>query len=84
MATVKTAISIDSRIFQAMERMAKRQRVSRSRLFSQAAEQFLKKQDTASLIEQINRAYANPETSAERNTRRAFAGNFARLAKGNW
>jgi len=57
MPNVKTAISIEKPIFEKMDAIAKRLNIPRSRLFSQAAQEFIRKHHNAELLERINKAY---------------------------
>lgn len=67
MAIVKTAISIDEAIFRQAEEVAGLLKVSRSRAFALAMEDFAKRQENRRLLEQINAAYddtPDPEEQA--------------------
>jgi metal-responsive CopG/Arc/MetJ family transcriptional regulator len=66
MPAVKTAISVDRNLFEAMEELAKRRKVSRSRLFAEAAEELVRKDRNQRLLEQINAAYADPPDEEEK------------------
>ncbi len=65
MSQIKTAISIDRNIFQAIDSLAKKVHVSRSRLFEMAAGMWLRKQRQNDLTAQINRAVERIKPSAE-------------------
>lgn len=54
MSAVKTAISIDRVLFEAVEELAKRRKVPRSRLFAEAAQELVRKDRNQRLLEQIN------------------------------
>ena len=84
MATVKTAISIDKRLYDQIERLARRRGVSRSRMFAEAAAQYLAGLDTRDLIERINRANAGEETPSERRLGSARGRSLRRLVEGAW
>jgi metal-responsive CopG/Arc/MetJ family transcriptional regulator len=71
MATVKTAISLDGELFLRAEGAARRLRVSRSRLFSTALEEFLERRRNRELLERINAAHQEPDP-AERKLLRAM------------
>ena len=62
---MKTAISIPDRIFRAAERAAKRQRVSRSRFYTQAVEAYLKRQSDKRITEALNAVYATEDSSLD-------------------
>lgn len=57
MANVKTAISIREPLFQQVEALASELKISRSRVFVLAVEEFLKRYNNQQLLEEINRAY---------------------------
>jgi metal-responsive CopG/Arc/MetJ family transcriptional regulator len=62
---VKTAISIPDRVFRAAERAAKRQKVSRSRFYTQAVEAYLKRQSDKRITEALNAVYATEDSSLD-------------------
>ncbi len=63
---MKTAISIPDNIFQAAERYAKSHGVSRSKLYSQALAQFLKKNSEEEITKKLNEIYSHqPSTVNE-------------------
>ena len=63
MPNMKTAISIEETIFQQMDSLAKKLRISRSRLFSIAAQEFLQRNNNMELLKSLNAAYDDlPET----------------------
>ncbi len=67
MSAVKTALSLPKRLFDEMEEEARRQRVPRSRVYAEAAEEYLRRRRQASLLARINAAYAdgpNPDDTA--------------------
>lgn len=57
MRSVKTAISIEKPVFEQMDALAKDLKVSRSRLFSMAAQEFIQRRKNADLLDRINSAY---------------------------
>jgi len=62
MTTIKTAISVEQPLFQEIETLAKEMAVSRSRLFSLAARDFIQKQKGRRLLAAINAAHTEPDT----------------------
>ncbi len=56
---MKTAISIPDNIFQAAEQYAKNHGVSRSKLYSQALAQFLKKNSEEEITKKLNEIYSD-------------------------
>ncbi len=61
----KTAISIPDPLFRAAERVAKRQKVSRSRFYAKAVAAYLKSQSDQCITEGLNAAYATDDTSLD-------------------
>jgi len=54
---MKVAISVPDRVFEEAERVAKRLRVSRSRVYTQAVEEFVKKHRGKSVRESLETVY---------------------------
>ena len=60
---MKTAISIEKSTFQQMDTLAKKLKISRSRLFAIAAQEFLQRNKNMDLLKSLNAAYDDlPET----------------------
>ena len=57
MPTIKTAISIEKPVFDQMDDLAKKLKISRSRIFAMAAEEFRNRRDNIELLKKINEAY---------------------------
>jgi metal-responsive CopG/Arc/MetJ family transcriptional regulator len=65
MANIKTAISIEESIFKQMDALAKKSKISRSRLFTIAAREFIQKNKNLDLLKALNDVYSDlqePET----------------------
>ena len=62
---VKTAISLSERLFEAGERLARELKVSRSRLFAMALEDFLRRRENQRLLAEINAAYESEPDEEE-------------------
>ncbi len=54
---MKVAISVPDRVFEEAERMARRLRLSRSRVYSQAIEEFVKRHRGQSVREALDAVY---------------------------
>lgn len=65
MPGVKTAISLDEKLFNRINKLAKKMHVSRSRLFTLAVDDYLKKQENEYLLAQLNKAYADADADDE-------------------
>ncbi len=63
---MKTAISISDNIFQAAERYAKNHGVSRSKLYSQALAQFLKKNSEEEVTKKLNEIYSHQPSAVNK------------------
>ncbi len=57
MPNVKTAVSIEETLFERAEALARELKVSRSRLFAMALEDFVLRAENRRLLEQLNEAY---------------------------
>jgi len=84
MPAVKTAISLEKELFESVNRLSKRMRIPRSRLFSRAVEEFIRRHDSDELVRRINQARAKGETRKEKSVRRGMLRNFSRLVEGTW
>ena len=82
MPNVKTAISIEKPIFDQMDNLAKNLNVSRSRLFTIAAKEFIQRHNNIELLKLINEAY---EDSSETEPIVAMMrSNHFRMVKDQW
>ena len=83
-ASVKTAISVNRDIFRQSERLARRLRVTRSRLYAMAMQEFLRRHENDELLARINAAYADGPDPEEKKWLDSALLQAARLAKGQW
>ncbi|MGC1377354.1 MAG: hypothetical protein WA821_14075 [Anaerolineales bacterium] len=68
MANVKTAISLPKALFEQVEDLAHEMKVSRSRLFVLALENFIREYQDRQLFDKINQAYEGaPPDETEQN-----------------
>jgi metal-responsive CopG/Arc/MetJ family transcriptional regulator len=65
MSGVKTAISLDEELFEKVNKLANELHVSRSRLFTIAVKDYLKKQENQTLLAQLNDAYSDQPDEEE-------------------
>lgn len=84
MSAIKTAISIEKDIFDQAEALARTMKVSRSRLFGMALQDFFEHQKNRELLAQINAAYNDEPESAEKNLRRKSRHMHRRIVEGEW
>jgi hypothetical protein len=77
-AAVKTAISVDPTLFGRGEELAKKLKISRSRLYSVALESLLQKHRSQDLTAAINAAYADEGEEDDSEFRQVAARNVFR------
>ena len=65
MAGVKTAISLEEDLFRQVNKLASDMHVSRSKLFTLAVQDYLKKQENRKLLAQLNAAYSDTPNEEE-------------------
>jgi metal-responsive CopG/Arc/MetJ family transcriptional regulator len=65
MPGVKTAISLDENLFNAVKKMACDLNISRSRVFTLALVEFMEKRENEKLLAQLNKAYEEQPTDEE-------------------
>ena len=58
MTNIKTAVSLDENLFKQVEVAAHEMKVSRSRLFALALEEFLRRRETQQLVASLNEVYS--------------------------
>lgn len=84
MQAVKTAISIEKDLFEQAEDIARAMKVSRSRLFVIALQDFIEHQKNRDLLARINAAYADEPDKTEQTLRRKARRHHRRLVEGEW
>ncbi len=72
MPGVKTAISLDEGLLIKVNRLSNDLHVSRSKVFTLAVQDYLKKQENQSLLAQLNEAYEDFPLEKERETSEAM------------
>jgi len=85
--TIKTAVSLPQRLFDAAERAARRRGVPRSRIFVEALEQHLAEEEESDITAQINAALTQPmtrEEAEEEAAAEAFVAEAARRLLPHW
>lgn len=73
MATVKTAISLDERLFQEASAVARELHLPRSRLFVLALTEYLQRRQRQRLLDQINAVYGDGPDDEQRELLRHLA-----------
>jgi len=84
MQNVKTAISLQKPLFEQAENLARQMKVSRSRLFVLALEDFIHREQSRELLTRINAAYADAPDPVEKALRRKTRRHHRRIVEGTW
>jgi len=85
MLAIKTAISIEKRLFEQAEIIARTMKVSRSKLFVIALQDFIEHQNNREMLAKINAAYADEPDANEQNLRLKSRKQHRRiLQEGEW
>jgi len=72
MPGVKTAISLEENLFNQVNQLANDLHVSRSKLFTLAVKDYLKKQESKKLLAQLNVAYGDSPDKEEQKISKAM------------
>jgi len=81
MGGVKTAISLDEELFNKVNKLASDMHVSRSRLFTIAVKEYLKKQENQSLLAQLNEAYSDYPDDEEKKVSQSMNAEHSKIIK---
>jgi len=85
MANVKTAISLHKSLFEQVETLAREMKVSRSRVFVLALENFIREQQDRQLFDKINEAYEDaPPDKVEHKRLQPMRRHHRRMVEGEW
>jgi len=84
MAHIKTAVSLRKDLFEQVEALANEMKISRSRLFALALEEFLRRHQNQQLLEQINAAYDEAPDPSEQALRRRMRRQHRQIVEGEW
>jgi metal-responsive CopG/Arc/MetJ family transcriptional regulator len=82
--TMKTAISVEDQLMIAAGRVAREIGVSRSRLFSLALEDYLRKREQERIVEQLDQSYGGESDAAEKRTVARLKTKFRPVMKERW
>ncbi len=63
--SMKTAISIPDPLFNAAERVAKREKISRSRLYSRAVQEYLERRHSKAITKALDEVYATEDSELD-------------------
>ena len=84
MENMKTAISLNKSLFAQANILARKLKVSRSKLFVIALEDFIREQENRELLAKINAVYADEPDESEKLYRRHARKSHRRLVEGQW
>jgi len=84
MAHIKTAVSLQEDLFEQVETLASEMKISRSRLFALALEEFLRRHQNQQLLEQINAAYDEAPDPSEQALQRRMRRQHRQIVEGEW
>ena len=84
MQAIKTAISIEKNLFDQAENIARTMKVSRSKLFVIALQDFIEHQKNKEMLAQINAAYADESDATEQTLLRKSRSQHRRIVEGKW
>jgi metal-responsive CopG/Arc/MetJ family transcriptional regulator len=84
MQAMKTAISIEKNLFDQADNLARTMKVSRSKLFVIALQDFIEHQKNKDMLAQINAAYADEPDTTEQNLRRKSRQQHRRIVESEW
>jgi len=84
MHAIKTAISIDKNLFDQADIIARTMKVSRSKLFVIALQDFIEHQKNKEMLAQINAAYEDEPDATEQTIRKIVRRQHRRIVEGEW
>ena len=84
METVKTAISIDKSLFRQANALATKMKVSRSRLFVIALEDYMRQLESLEILEKINAVYSGEPDEEEKELLRKMKHSYRKLVEAEW
>jgi len=84
MQAIKTAISIEKNLFDQADKIARTMKVSRSKLFVIALQDFIEHQKNRELLAQINAAYEDEPDATEQDLRKKVRRQHRRIVEGEW
>lgn len=84
MSIIKTAISLQKSLFEQADLMAREMKVSRSRLFVMALEEYIRRYQNQVLLEKINQAYQDSPDKVETARLRGMKRQHRKVVEGEW
>ncbi|RQD65365.1 CopG family transcriptional regulator [Desulfonatronovibrio magnus] len=84
MKSVKTAISIEKPLFEQINSLADEMNMSRSRIFSLAAKEFIQRHKNKDLLDAINSAYDDVTDEKEASLKTAMRSRHSNMVQDQW
>jgi metal-responsive CopG/Arc/MetJ family transcriptional regulator len=84
MANIKTAVSIEKSLFEQAENIAREMKMSRSRLFALALEDYVRRHQNEELLRHIDEAYRDEPDPDEQARLRKMSRKHRKLVEGGW
>jgi metal-responsive CopG/Arc/MetJ family transcriptional regulator len=84
MARIKATVSLDKSFSEQIDSIANKMKVSRSRLFSMAVEDFLRHRENEQLLQDINKAYQGEPDQARQTQRQGMRLLHRKVLEGEW
>jgi len=84
MPAVKTAISLDEDLFLQVCKMAENLRISRSRLFTLAISDYLRRQESEFLLKELNETYGDESEKEQTALSKAMRSKNRQMIEGEW
>lgn len=84
MPAVKTAISLDEDLFLQVCKMAENLCISRSRLFTLAISDYLRRQESERLLKELNETYGNMSDTEQTALSEAMRNKNRQMIEGEW
>ncbi len=84
MLAIKTAISIEKSLFEQAENIARTMKVSRSKLFVIALQEFIEHQKNKEMLAKINAAYTDEPDATEQMLSQKSRKQHRRILEGEW
>ena len=84
MGSIKTAISVDESTYMRAEELARRLKMSRSKLYSLAMDDYLTREYHRELLAQINASCQNAEDLDDQKLKRGARHTHRRMVEGTW
>jgi len=84
MPSVKTAISIEEPLYRELDNLAKEMKISRSRIFSRAAQEYIQHYKSRKLLNDLNEAYGDLPDAEEETLKARMRSRHRKLVKNQW